>query len=110
MTTQEFNVLLENANTVKDIAALRNQVSASKYVGECKIKIAKIAKNEGYATMIISMNTLSKLTSNTNCGSFFEFEVPKKNRTFSGFKKVVGYVNSKTTGRYQDADIFYKEA
>lgn len=109
MTTQEFNVLLENANTVKEIAELRNQVSASKYVSECKMKIAKVAKNEGYSKMSVSMNVLSKLTYNTNCGSFFEFDVPKNNRTFSAYKKVSGYVNAKTTGRYQDAEIYLKE-
>ena len=109
MKTNEFKSLLENANTVKEIAELRNTCKSSHYVNECKRKIRKIYENEGFSWDLISKKTLSNLTNQTQCGQFFEFEVPEKSRIFKRYKNVLGYVLAKEGREFQKVEILVKE-
>ena len=109
MKQNEFKALLDNANTVKEVADLREICKSSKFISECKKKIDAIYKNEGFEWDIVSINTLSNLTNHTNCGQFFEFEVPVRNRTFKGYKNVLGYVLAKDGRNFENVKILIKE-
>ena len=109
MKPNEFKALLDNANTVKEIAELRNTCKSSHYVNECKSKISKIYKDEGFNWDLISKKTLSKLTNQTRCGQFFEFEAPEKSQIFKRYKNILGYVLDKEGKDFQNVEILVKE-
>jgi len=110
MTTQEFNEKLEKATTVEEIAKLRNESKGcTHFISECKKKIDHVAPSKGFFKKEVYISVLKNLTMDTDCGQFFSFEVPAKNRIFAGCKKVYGYVNEKIGTKFQKVIIFFKE-
>jgi hypothetical protein len=97
MTTQEFQLQLDAANSLLELNVLRTKTGASKFVAMIKEKVVKVASNEGFESFSCNLSTLSNLTTNTNTNSLSIIEIPSKNRTFRQYagQKVNIYVNHK---------------
>lgn len=110
MTTQEFQSALAKANTVEEIAKLRIEVGAPKYVSECKQKISKVCKEQGWTVAELSMSALKKWTSNTDCGNLSKIIVPEKSRALPQFKgkEVTLYILHKEGRSFQTVEILVK--
>ena len=109
MTNEEFYSELKKATTVEEVAKLRKICGATRFISACKEKIADVALKEGFNQMEVSLSCLKSLTNFTDCGQFFTFNVPTKNRKFSAYKRVYGYVNSKEGCQSQTLNILVKE-
>jgi len=110
MTTQEFTLKIESANTVISLTDLRRETSAPKFVGMIKQKVSRIAINEGFERHEINLSTLKNITINTDCNTLIEVDIPVKNRTFNKFagKKMLMYVNHKEGSKHQTVELFVK--
>lgn len=110
MTTQEFQVELNKANSIIELKKLRDETGASKFIKMIKEKAFECSKIEGYITFKSSLSSLRNLTINTDTNSLFEIVIPEKNRTFSSFKgqKVSIYINHKEGTKTQTVYGFVK--
>lgn len=82
MTNEEFYSELKKATSLEEIAKLRKICGATRFISACKEKIANVASKEGFQKMEVSSSCLKSLTNFTDCGQFFTFDVPTKNRKF----------------------------
>lgn len=110
MTKQEFQNILDQANTFEQLAALRHKIGAPAYVSKIKDKIAAVLKADGYQYMCIGVNVLfANSNGNTNAGDQGSFTVSQTSGKFKAFrgKTLHYYVNSKLDP--QTAVIYFKE-
>jgi hypothetical protein len=112
MTTSEFQAQLDAANTLSELIALRGVSFAPKFVGMVKAKSHIIAIKEGFTFMTVREDSFYKISPTTNVGTINTFEVPKQNRTVTGFagKTVICFINDKVRTKKQLVEIYVKTA
>ena len=111
MTTSEFQLKLDKANTLAEIQSLRISETASLFVSLMKAKITKIAPLEGFSKIECSLTTMKNLTPNSDTNNSGVLDIPKSNRTFSAFAggKMFYYVNHKEGSKFQTVQLFVKK-
>lgn len=94
MTTQEFNLRLENANDMLSLCQLRASGIAPVHIKRVKEKAVSI---EGFTRLSCSTSTLKQIMKDTNTNSFEKVFIPTKNRVLKAFadKEVYIYINQK---------------